>query len=245
MPQVGESVGARRRETEGRMGGTTLGTPPPFLPLITVLTLCLRLNNNRSFPVCLLRIIIWTLWREFLQLTLATHVRTQGPLLVVETLLYLQQNESDLSENDVLHTEPSRLWIFKKYICDEALHAESDVLWYWDCMIIQSTPLKCIQVSTLCFLANWKVKKSPTIWFHVSLTLRQWEMNIRGFVLAFIRSCRYLEMGMQAWGGVDGSQPSKPFSPRPFCESTLISLSSTEKQDCGPGCITSVNVSWC
>lgn len=93
-----------------------------------------------------------------------------------------------------------------------------------------------------------KVKKSsqsPKIWFRVSLTLRQREMNIRGFVLAFIRSCRYLEMGMQAWGGVDGSQPSKPFLPRPFCESTLISLSSSERQDCGPGSITSVNVSWC
>ena len=93
-----------------------------------------------------------------------------------------------------------------------------------------------------------KVKKSsqsPKIWFGLSLTLRQWEMNIRGFVLASIRSSRYLEMGMQAWGGVDGSQPSKPFLPRPFCESTLISLSSSERQDCGPGSITSVNVSWC
>lgn len=46
-------------------------------------------------------------------------------------------------------------------------------------------------------------------------------MNIRGFVLAFIRSCRYLEMGMQAWGGVDGSQPSKPFLPWPFVRAHL------------------------
>lgn len=47
-------------------------------------------------------------------------------------------------------------------------------------------------------------------------------MNIRGFVLAFIRSCRYLEMGMQAWGGVDGSQPSKPFfSLGPFVRARL------------------------
>lgn len=61
----------------------------------------------------------------------------------------------------------------------------------------------------------------------------------------FHQSCRYLEMGMQARGGVDGSQPSKPFLPRPFCESTLISLSSSERQDCGPSSITSVNVSWC
>lgn len=88
----------------------------------------------------------------------------------------------------------------RKKNVDSASHKESDVLWYWDCMIICSTPLKCIQVSTLCFLAHQKVKKSsqsPKTWFRVFLTLKHWEMNIRGFVLAFIRSCHYLEMGMQ------------------------------------------------
>lgn len=185
------------------------------------------------------------MWREFLQLTLPL-ARSDLYLLFKHSCTCIRMNQT--SPKMIYYTLKHHDCEFKKYICDTAPHMESDVLWYWDCMIIHSIPLKCIQVSTLCFLANWKVKKSSQssmIWFLVSLTLRQWEMNIRSFVLALIRSCRYLEMGMQAWGGVDGSQASKPFFRRPFCESTLISLSSSERQDCGPSSITSVNVSWC
>lgn len=60
MPSAGESEGAGRRWRGGRKGGTTLGTPFPSDPsLITVLTVSLRLNNNRgSSPVASLCVLI-------------------------------------------------------------------------------------------------------------------------------------------------------------------------------------------
>lgn len=107
MPSVGESEGAGRRWRGGRKGGTTLGTPFASDPsLITVLTVSLRLNNNRgSSPVASLLCAYYVYWKDHytdwttcaLSATRFT-ISRQRPFFVIQTLQRLHKNESRPSQ---------------------------------------------------------------------------------------------------------------------------------------------------
>lgn len=101
MARVGESKGARRRGAEGRMGGTTSRTPfPSDSSSYYCHDATFETKQQQRLPcVCLLKIIIWAQgWTYIMPLTLPL---TQWPLLVIQTLLYLHQNKTNLSQNDL------------------------------------------------------------------------------------------------------------------------------------------------
>lgn len=112
------SVGGSQREPGGQeqkeeWEGPPRGHPSPLiLPLITVMTGRLRLNNNRGFPVC----AYYRSLCELRDVHNATHftINTQWPLLVIQTLLSLLQSKTNLSQNDLFYTEISSLWKKKK-----------------------------------------------------------------------------------------------------------------------------------